>query len=1032
MDAKIVALLFSASLFCTRLPAQQTTVYTDANSAFKRGLEFYEQGLLAKAQNAFEKSIELLRPVQDEEAELLRSRAALLQAKAAVQLKRREGEKLTLNFIRQYRPDPEYDQAIIDIANYYFTQRDYEAALAYYDQVPNAGLSPNQLAEVRFKQGYAHFRKAAYDKARSFFLDISRNRNSDYYEATHYYLGLCYFYDGNYSQAVKSFNLVEDNEQYRREVPHYIAQIYFAQREWEQLIDYAKPRINDTRVRNRTELQQLLGQAYFEQGDYQNALEHLEAYNERSAKLREEELYQLGYAQYQTGNYRKAIQNLRPLTTANSPIGQNAMFYLADCYLKTNDKQSALSALATARKLDFDPKIQEEALFTHAQLAYELGQPQEAVRDLQQLRAESSYYNEAQQLLGDIFLSYRDYRQALTILEEMRKQSNNPQILETFQKVATYRGIQLLQSNQLAEAERHFQLSLEAPLDPTTIAMAHYWLGEIAHRNGDYTKSALELDRFLTLSNTTSELPEASSLFTANYLQGYNYLKMDNDQKSRSYFQQTVDGIEQNLRFLKNEEIKRNVLSDAVIRLGDAYFKFNQYDAALRYYNKAVDNRYSGYDYAMYQKGIIEGLKGRRTEEIVALEELVRTFPNSAFADDALYRLGSAYQEINQLARAEAPLQQLVGKYQNRSPLLNQAYIKLGLISYNRGNLNAATEYYKKIFANNPDAQEAQVALAALEEIYVRDLGRPADYFAFLETVPGYKPNNFARDSITFVAAESRFENGDYSRAVTAYTDYLQLYPRGLNVISAHFHRGESLSVLGQYSEALEDYQWVSEQGPTTYYQKALEKAAIIAYNHELDFSRAYQFYIQLENVAENDDQLFNAQLGALRSAYRTNNTQAMDTYARKVTQNSRATGLQRATAYFYQGKIAYDQANYDAALNAFEQVTALSDNEQTAEARYLIADIYYKKRNLDKTKELTINANKESSAHPYWVAKSVLLLAEVFAEQGNLINARATLEALLENFTDDQEIISQAQRRLGEINRIIDQSSKLESSTNN
>lgn len=1026
MNFKPIALLFLACFFSSGLIAQQTTIYTDAELAFKRGMDFYDQGLLAKAKREFQTAIDLLQPVNEEEAQLLRSKAELLSAKAAVRLELPEGEKLTLNYIRNNKPDPEYDKAIIDIANYYFDKGKYENALSYYEQIPNSGLSQNQLAEVRFKQGYAYFRKEDYQKAKSFFRDISRNQSSEYYEQTNYYLGLCYFFEGNYAQAINNFNLVVNDQKYNRDVPYYIAQIYFAQRQWDQLINYVEPRIYDTRLNNRTELNQLLGQAYFEKGDYQKALPYLEEYNNRSSKLREEELYQLGYAQYQTGEYPKAVQSLKPLTTANSPIGQNAMFYLADCYLKLGDKQNALTSLASAKRLNFDPQIQEEALFNHAKLAYELGQPQDAVNDLQAIPVRSKYYNEAQTLMGEIFLSYRDYRQALVILEDMRKKTNNPQILETYQKVATYRGIQLLKEGDLEEAERHFNLSMEAPIDPTTKAIAHYWLGEIDYRKEDYTASAQELDRFLTISRSTSNLPEESSIFTANYLQGYNYLKMDNYQKARGYFQQTVDGIENNRRFLGNEEVTNKVLGDAVIRLGDSYFKFNQYDAALRYYNKAVTNRYSGYDYAMYQKGIIEGLKGRRTEEIVALEELVRSFPNSAFADDALYRLGSSYQEINQLAKAEVPLQRLVSEYRNRSPLINQAYIKLGLISYNRGNLNAATEYYKKIFSNNPTSEEAQVALAALEEIYVIDLGRPADYFAFLETVPGYKPDNFARDSITFMAAESRFETGDYQRAITAYTDYLQRYPQGFNVITAHFNRGESHSVLRQYSEALSDYDWIVNQGQNPYYVKALQKAAIIAYNHELDFEKSFSYYSKLEEVAENDDQLFEAQLGALRSAYRSDNTQALYTYANKVTRNNRATELQKSTAYFYLGKIAYDQANYNEALSSFEQVVALSDNEQTAEARYLIAAIYYKRRDLDKAQELTIKANQESSAYPYWVAKSVLLLAEVFAEKGDLYNARAALEALLENYNEDQELVSQARRRLGEINRMIDQNSKL------
>lgn len=1025
MKIKQVALLLL--LFAVvQVQAQQTSVFTDANIAFKRGLDFYEQGLLGKAKREFQSTIELLRPIDEAEAELLRSKAELLQAKCAVRLELPEGEQLTLNYIREKKPDPEYDKALIDIANYYFNERKYDEALAYFEQIPNTGLSKEQLAEVRFKQGYAHFRKEDYNKAKTFFRDISRDRSSEYYMQTNYYLGLCYFFEGNYSQAVNNFNVVANDSKYNRDVPFYVAQIYFAQRQWDQLVNYLEPKIYDTRLRNRKELNQLLGQAYFEKEEYEAALPYLEEYNQKSSKLREEELYQLGYAQYKTGKYRKAIQSLKPLTTADSPIGQNAMFYLADCYLKTGNKLNALTSLAAAKRLSYDPQIQEEALFNHAKLAYELGQLQEAVTDLQAIPISSQYYNEAQNLMGEIFLSYRDYRQALVILEDMRKNTNNPKILETYQKVATYRGIQLLKEGSLEEAERHFRLAQEAPIDPTTKAMGHYWLGEIFHRREQYPMSTQELDRFLTMSTSTRNLPEESSIFSANYLQGYNYLKQDNYQKARGYFQQTVDGIENNRRFLSNEEISNKVLGDAVIRLGDSYFKFNQYDAALRYYNKAVSGRYSGYDYAMYQKGIIEGLKGRRTNEIAALEELVRAFPNSAFADDALYRLGSSYQEVNQLARAEVPLKRLVGEYRNKSPLINQGYIKLGLISYNRGNLNAATEYYKKIFANNPTPEEAQVGLAALEEIYVRDLGRPNDYFAFLETVPGYKPDNFARDSITFKAAESRFETGDYNRAITSYTDYIRRFPQGFNVLTAYFHRGESHSVLRNYSDALSDYEYVVNQGQSKYYLKSLQKASIIAYNHELDFQKSFDLYTKLEAVAENDDMLFEAQLGALQSAYRAGDNNALYTYANKVTQNNRATDSQLATANFFLGKLAFDSGDYDSALGSFEKVVQLSDDDKTAEARYLIAEIYYKRRDLDKAQQLCVQANQESSAYPYWVAKSVLLLAEVFAEKGDLYNSRAALEALLENYDGDQDLVSQARQRLGEINRQIDQTSKL------
>ncbi|MCB0635514.1 MAG: tetratricopeptide repeat protein, partial [Lewinella sp.] len=173
-------------------------------------------------------------------------------------------------------------------------------------------------------------------------------------------------------------------------------------------------------------------------------------------------------------------------------------------------------------------------------------------------------------------------------------------------------------------------------------------------------------------------------------------------------------------------------------------------------------------------------------------------------------------------------------------------------------------------------------------------------------------------------------------------------------------------------------------------------------------------------------------QLGAMRSAYRVGNTQAVYTLANKVASNPNANEQQRATANFYVGKIAFDRQDYTAALTALGETIRLSDNEQTAEARYLRAYIYYLQRNLPRAKELTLEANRESSGYPYWVAKCVILLSDIFVEQGDLYNGRAALEALLDNYNEDPEVVAEAQQKLNRVNNMINQGSRLETTDPN
>ncbi|MEM8909402.1 MAG: tetratricopeptide repeat protein, partial [Bacteroidota bacterium] len=170
----------------------------------------------------------------------------------------------------------------------------------------------------------------------------------------------------------------------------------------------------------------------------------------------------------------------------------------------------------------------------------------------------------------------------------------------------------------------------------------------------------------------------------------------------------------------------------------------------------------------------------------------------------------------------------------------------------------------------------------------------------------------------------------------------------------------------------------------------------------------------------------FEAQLGALRSAYRINDKAAVRSLAQKVSNNAQATTEQKAAANFYLGKVAYDEERYDEALTAFNQVTKNSNNEQTAEARYLIAHIYYLQRELEVAQQIALNANKESADYPYWVAKSVILLADILAEKGDLFNAQAILEGLLENYDDDQELVTIAQAKLEQLKTRAASSSRL------
>ena len=991
-------------------------------------MDFFEKGLYSAAKVEFTNVLNTNLPKQEAEFRDLRMKAELFSAKTSIRLNHPDGEKIMLDFIRNNSPEPIASQAILEAANYYYNDKHYEKALEFLEMVNTYDLSENQRSEVLFKKGYVYFVNKKFKDAKSALSKTKEIRN-EYYEPSNYYYGMTAFFEGNYEEATRSFQKVGGSRKYRAHIPFYLTQIYFAQGDYDKLVNYAVPLINDPKVKKRKEIHQLIGQAYFEKKQYMDALPYLEYYAESASKMREEEFYQLAFTQYKTGNFKEAADNFEQLSGVDSEMGQNALYNLADSYIRLNKKEEAREAFGAASRMDYDKIITEEALFNYGKLSYELNADRDAVTAFQSIPVSSKYYNEAQRLLSEVFLNTRDYARAIKIIEAMP--SLTPQMKETYQKVSYYRGVQLFADGKKGQSKRYFEKSLEIPVSLKFKALANYWLGDIAHGEKRYNESIRHLSQYLTLSKNQRDLPEEAAPYLANYTQGYNYLKQKNYASAVGYFQETVTGIKQNSGYIKNDAIKSQILPDAVLRAGDGFFKRNQYNQAIKFYNEAVNRRYKGFVYALYQKAIIEGLRGNTVDKIVALEDITEKYPNSEYTDDALLQLGITYQEIDRLSEAIVPLRRLVQDYKGKSDMLNQALIRLGLITYNQGSPETALNYYKRVFDNNPTAKESEDALASIKEIYIDDLGRTDEYFAFLESIK-YNVDDSQKEEVSFAAAESQFENANYERAIEGFNRYLRQYPNGRNNLVARYHRGESYSVLKQYSLALKDYENVVNKGQSKYYLKALEKAAIIAYNHEQDFGKSFNLYVLLEKAALSDDQRFDAQIGALRSAYRAGNSDAVYNLASKVVNNNRATEDQVAAANFYLGKVAYDRKDYDNALSAFSQVKRLSDNELTAEARYLEGYILYLRKDLDRAETLVKEASRASSSYPYWVASGIVLLSDIYADKGDIFRAKATLEALLANYNDDQELVNSAKKKLERLkarenasNRLIDNDTK-------
>jgi len=1016
----IIILVFSLSV----MNGQENSISIDRIELYKQGRSFFESSLYGPAGFSQEKFMHQVHPATEDDFTNLQDDAAAMKAISSLRLDLTSGENELITFITEKYPDPSTTPAILELGSYYYNKKWFKKSIDMYNMADLENLPEFDMSEASFKKGYAHFVLKEFKEGKSVLARIKDIQNIYYYPSNYYY-GLCDYFTGNFTGAISSFEKVKNNDGYKSFVPYYITQIYFAQNNSDKVIVYGEASLKDGNLRNRKEIRQLIGQSYFKIKAYEKALPHLEFYEANTEKLTIEEFFQLGFTQYQLKYYKAAIKSLVELNLLDSKLGQLVNYYLADCYYRTGDLVSARAAFKKVSQMSFEKSMQEEATFNYGKLSAQSGFEREAINTLIKIEKKSTYYKDANKIIHDLLTNMSDYPAAIQIMENLPSIADELKI--TYQSVCLKYGMQQYNVGQTEDALKNLSKALKYNLSNIIAAQSKFWTAQIQNEKSEYTKSIKTFDEYFDISNGLEGLPDESSPLVGHYTQGYNYLMLKDFRNAEKSFKNALVGLNINSVRIKNKDLTDKIWPDALLRTGDCLFKANKYKDALGFYDEVIRKKQGGFVYAMYQKGMIEGLMGEPYEKILTLRDVKTQYPNSEFADDALMQLGDTYFELENVDNAYASFTELTSKYKN-SPLKNAAYLKLGLIAYNKGDMKAAISHYKAIFQNNPSSKEAESALLGLQEIYINDLGQSDEYVAFLSSIPGYKITDSAADSLAYMVGALRYNEGEYEKAVSGFNNYLDKYPNGGSKVKAIYYRAESYSLLKKYGPALDDYEKLAKMGNSEFYVQSVKKAALISYNYTQTFDKAYMYYdLYFSNITD-DDEKFKAALGALRSAFRISNDEGVKKYGTIVGNHKKADEEEKAVAFYYLGKIYYRDNDLENAKSSFTKAAEKVNNNQAAESRYLMAEIFYKQANPTKAEDQCNDANDKNTSYPYWIAKSLLLMSDIYVDRKDLFNARAALEAVIENFPDDADLQTAAKDKLKKVETLEQQKNRIKS----
>ena len=333
--------------------AQQTVLYQDAEKDYQAMLKEFDQGLYGRAARSAEK---FLNVYQEPSFEALRVEAELFQLKSWLRIDYPSTIGRVMNFVNEHQPDAFAQQALMMVGEYAYEQKRYDDAIEYLSMVNPAAIPAADRSALSFKLGYSFFVKEEFEKAATFFNE-SRNARDKYYYPSNYYYGVTKYFQGDYNEAIRSFELVVPSEFYKDFIPYYITQIHFNNKDYEKVIGYGNHALTNTSVQNKREIRHLIGQAYFETGDYSSAIPHLEYVEQNTEKLHPDDFFQLGMVYYKSERYNDAIPVFLEVRNETGEKAHYANYYLGQSYLKTGDKTSARNSLRNAMVMEDVPLL---------------------------------------------------------------------------------------------------------------------------------------------------------------------------------------------------------------------------------------------------------------------------------------------------------------------------------------------------------------------------------------------------------------------------------------------------------------------------------------------------------------------------------------------------------------------------------------------------------------------------------------------------------------------------------------------------
>ena len=908
-----------------------------------------------------------------------------------------EGPGLANQYLLDRTASVRTDLIRIAWADQLFAQKKYVQAGEVYASISRRYVSQKALVRAQYFVGYCHYAAGEKDKALTKFKEVTHYQD-EYRIKSAYYAGSILYEQKSFEEALR-YLLIADGEP-ALQVSGMIANVYFQLNRRDDLILYAKNKIEQSDRITSIALYRLLGEVYFDQRDFEASAENFQRSVDLSKKGAEvSTYYKLAFSYDQLGQPAKAIDNYKIAALKNSEVGQLSAFRLGELYVDQEAYNFAAQSFEQASRFDFNAEIKEQSTFLPGKLMLKIGNFEEAITDLEQyLEAypEARWRSEATDLLAQAYLRTSNYERAIGHIESLPRQT---EITRTaYQQVTFRKGQQLFNETKFERSRTFFSKSLRYTPDADLVAKAYYWMAEsyVATEDPAAAKRAYQSVLDLGRSRETRKLKGLS-----HYGLGYiAYNEHDYGRAARAF-----------QGYLAIVDPEHPYYQDASLRLADCQYALKDFEAARSGYQQLLETNYSRRDYLHYQLGLVAYQQEDHAEAAQQFQQVVRDYPTSVLADNAAFQKGQMWFENAEFVSAIQAFSRVIDQYSS-SGLLPYALVRRGVCQANVEALGEAEQDFARVirdFSNHASARDAIIGLQDLQK-------RGVEVASFAELLARYKqtnPDNSSLESIDFEQIKTNYFNRKYAQLSLLVEQFVKDYPESNFLPDVYYYLADGYYRSYDYARAITQFDRLLVYPNYDYYQRVLDKRGKSLLNLDRD-REAVSNYQLLGRSARNPREKYLAREGMMK-AYQGIDADSAIYFADEILAASWKPIHGEHLAQLTKMRLFMKQDRFAEARSIADQLRQTSSDEVGAEAAFQYSAIQAIEEEYEASNQSIFQLLNEFASYTSWTDRGYLLLIDNYMALDELLQAEATANSIIEK-SDNEDLKQEASAKLRQV----------------